>query len=295
VSRKGAFWAVLMVLIFIVMLYVMESTNWQRQDMVSGSKLLREVSYPFQKGAQVVSGAVSSAKGYLKENEALRKENEELKALLAEHAGQLLEMQDIKKENQRLAGFLEYKNSHSDQYLLSVAQVIGRDPSNWYQTIIINQGAKDGLEPDMPVITPAGLVGRIVGVTPNTAEVLLLVDNESAVGARLLENRITPGVVQGNGQSEVLEMVHLSHDEEVEVGNTVLTSGFSSIFPKGLLIGTIEEVTIDSNALTKNALIRPFVDFDQLEEVMVICQVLAEDTEEGLENPGYADTGGADQ
>jgi len=290
--------AVLMVLIFIVTLYVMESTNWQRNDIVFGGKILREITYPFQRGAQTIANGFASITGYFKDNKALREENEALQKLLVKQASQLLELQDIKKENERLSALLEYKSSHSEQYRLIAAQVIGREPTNWYQTVIINQGSNDGIRTDMPVITPAGLVGRIIAVTPNTSEVLLLIDNESAVGARILETRITPGVVQGAGQSKMLEMIHLSHDESINVGNTVITSGFSSIFPKGLLIGTVEEVEVDSNTLTKTAYIKPFVDFDRLEEVMIITEVLKEDTladealagqEETLNN----ETGGA--
>jgi len=195
----------------------------------------------------------------------------------------------------RLTKFMEYTKTHQDDYQLSVAEVIGRDPSNWYRTIIISQGSQDGIKVDMPVITPGGLVGRVVSVTVHTAEVLLLVDNESAVGARVLETRDTPGVVEGDGQSNSLEMIHLSHNETIAVGQTIVTSGFSSIYPKGLPIGIVKEVNLEPSGLTQRATLQPFVDFSRLEEVMVIRQVLATDTEESVENPNYASEGGANQ
>jgi rod shape-determining protein MreC len=263
-----------MVLVLIILLYTMESTNWQRQDMVSIGKPLREITYPIQQGIKTVTDGFQNFAGYFQDNEDLRNKNEQLQAELDKQQGQLIEMADIKRENERLAAFLDYQNNHQDQYQLKLAQVIGQNPNNWSQMLIINQGSEDGLAVDMPVITVLGLAGRIVSITPHTAEVLLLVDNESAVGARVLETRVTPGVVQGIGQANKLEMIHLSHDEDIMVGNTIITSGFNSYFPKGVPIGVVEEVILDANGLTKKVKIKPFVDFNRLEEVMVIYQTL---------------------
>lgn len=292
-SRKGALWAVLMVIALIIMLYIMGATNWAHQDMVSLGKPLREVAYPFQQGVTVITDGLKDFFGYFKNNENLRAENEKLQAQLDAHEGSLLELKETQAENQRLNELLEYKKTHSSQYDLQLAKVIGRDPSNWYQTIIINLGSGDGIKTDMPVVTARGLVGRVVAVTTHTAEVHLLVDNESAVGARILETRDTPGVVEGDGQSNTLEMVHLSHDEAIESGQTIITSGFSSIFPKGLPIGTVKEVNLEPNGLTQTAIIEPFVDFSRLEEVMVIQQVLAIDSPEAPMNPDDSAEGGA--
>jgi len=278
VGRKGAFLAVWMVIALIILLYIMGATNWEHPDMVSMGKPLREIAYPFQQGISVISEGLKDFFGYFRDNAALRAENDQLQAQLDARQGDLLELKEVRIENERLNQLLEYKYSHQNQYDIALAEVIGRDPSNWYRTVILNIGLREGIRTDMPVVTAVGLVGRVVAVTAHTSEVLLLLDNESAVGARILETRDTPGVVEGDGQSNDLKMVHLSHDEVITPGQTVITSGFSSIFPKGLPIGTVKEVNLEPNGLTQTAVIEPFADFSRLEEVLVIRKVFASDS-----------------
>lgn len=277
-GRKGAFLAVWMVIALIILLYIMGATNWEHPDMVSMGKPLREIAYPFQQGISVISEGLKDFFGYFRDNAALRAENDQLQAQLDARQGDLLELKEVRIENERLNQLLEYKYSHQNQYDIALAEVIGRDPSNWYRTVILNIGLREGIRTDMPVVTAVGLVGRVVAVTAHTSEVLLLLDNESAVGARILETRDTPGVVEGDGQSNDLKMVHLSHDEVITPGQTVITSGFSSIFPKGLPIGTVKEVNLEPNGLTQTAVIEPFADFSRLEEVLVIRKVFASDS-----------------
>jgi len=292
VGRKGAFWAVWMVIALIILLYIMGATNWEHPDMVSMGKPLREIAYPFQQGISVISDGLKDFFGYFRDNAALRTENDQLQAQLDARQGDLLELKEVRIENERLNQLLEYKYSHQNQYDVALAEVIGRDPSNWYRTVILNIGLREGIRTDMPVVTAVGLVGRVVAVTAHTSEVLLLLDNESAVGARILETRDTPGVVEGDGQSDDLKMVHLSHDEVITPGQTVITSGFSSIFPKGLPIGTVKEVSLEPNGLTQTAVIEPFADFSRLEEVLVIRKVFASDSPAADEETRGAAEGG---
>lgn len=291
-GRKGAFLAVWMVIALIILLYIMGATNWEHPDMVSMGKPLREIAYPFQQGISVISEGLKDFFGYFRDNAALRAENDQLQAQLDARQGDLLELKEVRIENERLNQLLEYKYSHQNQYDVALAEVIGRDPSNWYRTVILNIGIREGIRTDMPVVTAVGLVGRVVAVTAHTSEVLLLLDNESAVGARILETRDTPGVVEGDGQSNDLKMVHLSHDEVVTPGQTVITSGFSSIFPKGLPIGTVKEVSLEPNGLTQTAVIEPFADFSRLEEVLVIRKVFVSDSPAADEETRGAAEGG---
>lgn len=276
-SRKGAFWAVIILVALILMLYVMESTNWQRGDMVPFGKPLREITAPFQRAVDKSSDAFKSWTGYFTENESLRQEVTELEKQLDQYTGLLQKQKDIEAENLRLSLALDFKSQHRNQLDLVLAQVIGRDPSNWNQRIILDQGSDDGVTVDMAVMTSVGLVGKTIAVTPNTSVVMLMIDPESSVGARIMENRITPGAVQGTGSTDKMQMVHLAHDEEIKVGDTVITSGFSRVYPKGIMIGTVTEVFEDPNGLTKKVELQPFVDFSRLEEVFVVRQVWVED------------------
>ncbi|MEL7623325.1 MAG: rod shape-determining protein MreC [Clostridiales bacterium] len=276
-KRKGALWAIAVTLAVILLLYLMQSTGWQHPDMVGAGKPLRELAWPVQKAVSVIGDGLGGFFGYFKDNRLLRQENEALKESLAAAEYWIQQMQELQEENRRLGALLDYKATHSRTFNLVTAQVIGRDTDNWNQTVVLDKGTTSGLACEMAVIAPAGMVGRIVAVTPHTAEVLLLIDRESAVGARISETRFSPGMVTGTGQDDLLEMLRLDHAAEISPGQRVITSGYGSIFPKGLMVGVVEEVVADSNGLTKRATVRPAVDFRRLEEVMIIRSVNADE------------------
>jgi rod shape-determining protein MreC len=125
----------------------------------------------------------------------------------------------------------------------------------------------------MPVINEQGLVGRIINVTNSTAEVLLIMDREGAVGALVQQTRV-PGVVEGLGpNSSQLQMLHIAVDAPISVNQVVVTSGYGGKFPKGLRIGYVTEIIPQGDGLMKKAIIQPFVDFGRLEEIMVVTGV----------------------
>ena len=122
----------------------------------------------------------------------------------------------------------------------------------------------------MAVITPRGIVGRVTAAAERSSEVLLVLDPEGAV-AGMVRNSRYPGIVEGSVSDQgYLQMIHLPYDSQVRENQTVITSGLGGIFPKGLRIGFITEIIVEPNGLMKKALIQPFVDFDRLEEVLVV-------------------------
>lgn len=280
-KRRGALWAIAATVAVILLLYMMQQTGWRSTDMAVPGKPLREIASPLQRVAGTVDSGLRDFFSVFRSNHWLRLENEELKESLAAAEYWIQQMKELREENLRLGALLEYQTTHSRIFDLVVARVIGKDADNWNQTLILDKGSSMGLACDMAVLAPAGMVGRIIAVTPHTAEVLLLVDRESAIGARVMETRFSPGMVSGTGQDDLLEMLRVDHDAEILSGQTVITSGYGSIFPKGLMIGTVEDVLPDSNGLTKRATIRPSVDFRRLEEVMVIRGLL--DHEEDIQ------------
>jgi rod shape-determining protein MreC len=263
----------------ILLLYIIQSTGWQRADMAAPGKPLREIVRPVQIAVNAIAGAVGEFFGYFSDNQALRQENEVLKEALATAEYWVQQMQELQAENRRLGELLDFRSSYAREFDLEVALVIGRGPDKWNQTVVLDKGSAAGIEPDMPVITLAGMVVRVVAVTPNTAEVLLIIDRQSAVGARITETRFAPGIVSGTGQDNLLEMLRIEQDVEIVPGQTVITSGYGSIFPRGLMIGVVEEVIPDASGLTSRAAIKPAVDFRRLEEVMVIKGVLESNTD----------------
>ncbi|MCL1848125.1 MAG: rod shape-determining protein MreC [Clostridiales bacterium] len=269
-KRRGALFAIIYTAGVILLLYVIQSTGWSRSDMAGFGKPLREIAWPVQEAASAVDSALRDFFGVFRSSRAIRTENEELRDSLAAAEYWIQQMKELREENLRLGVLLDFQTTHSRMFDLVTARVIGKATDNWNQTVILDKGSTSGLDCDMAVLAPAGMVGRIVAITPHTAEVLLLIDTESAIGARIVETRFSPGMVSGTGQDDLLEMMRVDHETEVLPGQTVITSGFGSVFPQGLMIGTVTEVLPDTNGLTKRATIRPAVDFRRLEEVMVI-------------------------
>lgn len=198
------------------------------------------------------------------------KRNQVLEAKVSELEGKLSQYQEIQQENVRLKQLLNFKNSAAPNMSTIAATVIARDSGNWFGSIIVDAGSKDGVKKDMSVITPAGLVGRVIRVSSSTAEVLLVTDPRSGVGCMVQETR-APGVVEGvAGTHGELQMVHIPADMGPKKGDSIITSGYGSIYPKGIPIGTVEKSEKEKSGLFKMASIKPFVDLNRLEEVLII-------------------------
>jgi rod shape-determining protein MreC len=195
-------------------------------------------------------------------------EVEELRQLIRELEGEIAILREYQLENERLRQLLDYRDNNAGNEPL-VAHIIGRDPGNWFGVVKVNRGADHGVRRDQAVVLPSGLVGRVIAVTPRTADVLLITDPRSRVGAMLQDCR-TPGVVRGVlDRSRSLRMSYLSREAEVVRGQLVVTSGLG-IYPKGIPIGRVIAVQKDAAGLTLTADIEPLVDFDRLEEVLII-------------------------
>jgi rod shape-determining protein MreC len=148
------------------------------------------------------------------------------------------------------------------------AQVIGRDTGNWYRTIILNKGESDGLQPDMGVITAAGVVGRIVKTTAATSVVLLVTDPNNAI-AGLIQRTRDEGIVEGTTQG-LARLKYIPLLSIMRTGDRVVTSGLVGGFPRGLAIGTITRIDKEEGALFQSAEMTPEVDANRVEEVLVI-------------------------
>jgi rod shape-determining protein MreC len=168
-------------------------------------------------------------------------------------------------EAQRLSTLLGFREAHQEAPMLA-AQVIGASSDASSNTIFINRGQRDRVRANMAVITPDGIVGKIVEVLPSTAQVLLISDRDSGVGA-LLEDTRTHGVVKGSGDPDP-RLDYVVNDEKVHSGEVILTSGEDRIFPKGLLIGSV------SSAIPGNPFqairVRTAARLDRLEDVLVL-------------------------
>ncbi len=188
-----------------------------------------------------------------------KRQNELLKAMLIA----IRENAQARERYEKIQVFRSNQN-----YASIVANVIGRDPSNWNASLIIDKGRAEGIEVGQPVVSPLGVVGRIFEVGHNTGKVILVSDPTFAVAAvveRSRENGLLTGTLQG-----VLRLQYLTDNADVKVGDTVVTSRLSTAFPEGILIGQITDVQASVNSHTVECLVDPAVDLSQLEEVIVI-------------------------
>jgi rod shape-determining protein MreC len=209
--------------------------------------------------------------GLRRENRELREQNEQLRI-------QQARMEEDAAQGRRLQALLDFREHFVTQTV--AAQVIGSSGTELSRILYIDRGTRDGIRSDMAVITPDGVVGKVKDVFPFTAQVLVMNDASSGVGALLEKSRLH-GVVKGTTTGD-LTLEHVMVDEKVEPGERVLTSGGDRIYPKGLPIGTVAQIS-SGNDLFLNIRLKPAADLDRLEEVLVVTQPQL--TQADSENP----------
>jgi rod shape-determining protein MreC len=195
----------------------------------------------------------------------VRSENESLKRQLAEAQLQLQEQRGLAERSRGLLATLGLRDRSNLKTI--AAEVIGAGASTDFMTVTIDKGTSDGVRPDMAVLAPGGIVGRVVVPSARAAKVQLLIDRNAAAGV-LIERSRSQGVVVGAGD-ELLRMDYVSEVADVVVGDTVVTSGIDGIYPKGYVVGRVEAVEKSGNSY-KQILVRPAVDFSSVEEVLVV-------------------------
>lgn len=255
--------AVILILCVILAWLVLDQTSYANplRDVFSRAVsplqfALRTVSSPVTR----VAALVTRLSGLQSENEALRKQNAELR-------NQIILLQEAQIENETLRRQLNFKSAVPNFRLLS-AEVIGRDPNNLSQYLIVDRGATDGVQQGMAVLTAEGLVGRISEVSADSAKVMLITDPSSSVSALVQRSRAT-GSVQGYPNGELL-MRYIPQGDTVAPGDIVLTSGLGGNLPRRLVIGQVASVKRGDVEMFQEAKLIPTVDLRDLETVMVL-------------------------
>ncbi len=227
---------------------------------------------PFQKAFTAVSDGVSEFFDFVKSAKTYKQQNTDLKKQIAELEQELRKSDTMSAENERLRTMLELKEKNT-QYNYIAADVISSDVTNWSKTFTINKGLADGISKNMAVVSPYGLVGYTYEVGRNSSKIVTILDAGVSVGASI--NRVNVySLVEGDislqskGQ---LKMLYISKDSNVEEGDYVMTSGNGGIYPQGLFIGKIVNLSEDTSGMSQQAIIEPGVDFDNLSEVFVIA------------------------
>jgi len=251
-----------------IVLFLLSSNSSSRPAWNPAEQFVIEITAPFQK---LIKQAVTSIEDFWlnyfdlvnvrQENENLRGEIQALRMANSRY-------REMLATQERIQELLQFKQT-LDLPMLP-AQVIGRDPTGWFKSIIIDKGSDSGLGLDMPVVNAYGVVGRIVSVSPNYAKVLLIIDQNSAVDCLVQRSR-DRGMLKGL-MSETCKLDYVVKSEDVIVGDIVITSGLGGVFPKGLPVGRVLNVKDMTGELFKDIEIEPAVDFSKLEEVLVITK-----------------------
>lgn len=227
---------------------------------------------PMQKGINKAGMFLSDLTDNFETLEEMKKENKNLKEQVDSLTMSNNRLQQDKYELDRLRELYKLDQNYTD-YKKVGAHVIGNNGSNWFSTFTIDKGSADGIKKDMNVMAGKGLVGIVTKVSPHSAEVRSIIDDQSNVSGMILSTSDTCIVrgdlklmADGKLRFEQLE----NNKNEVKEGEQVITSHISSKYVQGILIGYVSEVSVDENNLTRSGYITPVVDFKKLQEVLVI-------------------------
>lgn len=266
--------------LFCILMMVLSSFS----DKVSGPfKVFANYTViPLQQGINQIGGWLGDMSDNFETLQQLRTENEKLQEQIDTLTTENSNLQEERYELERLRELYQLDQNYSD-YEKTAAHVIGKDSGNWFSTFTIDKGSDDGIAVDMNVMAGSGLVGIVVDVGPSWAKVRSIIDDSSNVSGMVLSTSdrcIVSGdlslIDEGQIRFEQME----NNENQVSVGDQIVTSYISDKYLQGILIGYVSEVTVNSNNLTRSGYITPAVNFKDLQEVLVITTTKAELTGE---------------
>ncbi len=248
------------------------------------SQLLMELKAPLDEMVTLPLRTVSSWWNDYGDLVGVREERDTLKRENAQLLQATIELQEQLRSNERFQRLQDFQEQNAGKLLR--ANVSAQDLSAWYSSITIDKGSTDKVAPGMAVITDQGVVGVVSGVSLGYAQVLLVVDPQSQVESYAQRSRAR-GAVRGRSNG-LCSLEYVPRDADVQVGDTLLTSGLGGIYPRGLLVGSVSAVTHEPPEMFKRIEVKPAVQFSSLEEVFVILErrALPEPTEFTTESEG---------
>ena len=266
--------------IFCVLMMVLSSFS----DKVGGPfKTVANVTViPLQQGMNQIGGWMGDMQDNFSTMKQLKSENKKLREQVDALTTENNYLQEERYEFERLQELYKLDQNYAE-YEKTAAHVIGKDAGNWFGTFTIDKGSKDGIEVNMNVLAGSGLVGIVTDVGPTWAKVRSIIDDSSNISAMAISTSDTCIVsgdmaLMGTGQIAFSQMEN--NDNVVAVGDQIVTSYISDKYLQGILIGSVSEVNVDSNNLTRSGYITPAVDFKNIQEVLVITTTKAELTGE---------------
>lgn len=280
VRRRRAVLAVLVLLsLFLLTAYFGEGTNGTLHGVQRGAM---EVLAPIQEGANRALKPFRDLFGWFGDTLDAKGQNKKLTAQNEQLQKDLIAAEQEKRELEQYKGLAEQnKEGGLDDYNPVPARVIARSPSSWYQTFQINKGSSDGVRVDQPVVNGAGLVGKVKSVSDGNASVMLLTDPEFGVSAQTLESAEPGSVGPAVGAPGDLRFELVPNAKEVRRGDKIITAGTStssrvsdlrSLYPRGILIGTVSRVETGEGELDRVIHVQPAADLHNLDIVEVLTE-----------------------
>lgn len=270
-NRRGQLLPVLVCIIIGVSLGILHNRATQRGKSDPVVSVIRTVTRPFVGAAVGTERWFSRQVGWLFHGRTLARDNRLLIQQNQSLREEVARLQEADIDAARLRKQLGFQALTPHGKI--AADIISMHPNPNFETMVISRGSRDGIKQDSVVVSPLGLIGHIYDVAPTSSSVLLLTDSNSAVGAMVQRSQSrSTGVCKGNG-SGVLSMAYLPRDADVLVGDQIVSSGLGGkmgIYPKGLVIGVVSNVTADPSGAGRRVYVRPSVDFDRLEEVYIL-------------------------
>ena len=232
--------------------------------------IAQTVMYPVQRGASGTANWFGGFFGNIGELRRASVENEQLRKQVEQMQTELRDTRERAAQGQRLEQL--FKLTESSAYKTVVANVIARDPSMWFDSVTIDKGRWAGVDVNMPVVAPGGIVGRVISTSPLSAQVMLVTDEKSGAGGVVgqLGQSNAMGSIKGMGELGLLEMRYVSGMEKVQTGDSVMTTGQDAIYPPGYKIGDVIEVRPGSATQALVIHIRPGAGLERLKEVAVL-------------------------
>ncbi|WP_028402945.1 rod shape-determining protein MreC [Ectobacillus panaciterrae] len=221
----------------------------------------------FEKPAQAVAGFFQN----IEDIKSTYEENKVLKEKLDKYAELSSKVGELTKENEEFRSILGKKESLRDYNPLH-ATIIGRNPDKWYDLVAIDKGAQQGVKKDMAIITEKGLIGKVKSVSQftSTVELLSSLNRTNRISAFVQGDKTIFGLIEGyDKEKQALVFTKIPSDAKIKKDQVVVTSGLGGIFPEGLVIGTVIDVTPDDYGLTQTAYVKPAADLNDINNVMV--------------------------
>lgn len=225
-----------------------------------------------QGGLYTFNTKVKDSVGFIFNFSRVKKENDELRKKNSELENKVVDYHSLKNENERLREMLNFKNQRSEYNYIG-CDIIGKSGNGLLDQFTINKGSKDGIEKQMIAITSQGLVGQVTSVGSNWSIVQTLANENLAVSATIESTNDNSGIVKGYKDSDnrlLAKLYYLPLDSKVKKGDVILTSGLGGLYPKGIRIGSVLSIEEDKGKVMKNAVIKPYVDFNKLEELFIV-------------------------